>query len=234
MLKKEEFAAMQDHTCICNYVSKETVAKFCKDAIEYGFACLYVNQADIAMAKAIVGDKVHIGCPVGFPYGTNTTETKIFEGLNAIDNGASELDIVINVNKLKDGDHKYVSDELKAFVKAVKEKKPDVIVKAIIECYYLTREEKIIACNIVADSGADYVKQATGTTPDSFFVGDIKLMNSAVGDRIKIKSAGHIVNLEDAVGTIAFGASRVGNDMAVRWMQEWDDCRWSDEIKTLK
>jgi deoxyribose-phosphate aldolase len=234
VITKKEFAAMQDHSCLGTSVLKDSVRKFCREAIKYGFACVYVNQCDVAFARSIVGDKVGVGCPVGFPYGINTTESKIFEGLNAIDNGASALDIVINVSRLKDGDTEYVSNELQSFIKAVREKKPDVLIKVIIECYCLTHDEKITACNIVADSGADYIKQGTGTTPDSFHLGDIKLMNAVVGKRIKIKSAGCIMNLEDALGTIAFGATRIGNDKAPKWLEEWDKECWSAEISGIK
>lgn len=233
MVSKKEFCSMMDHSIIGPVVRKEQVIQYCNEAIEYGFPCVYVNQCDVAYAKSIVGDKVNVGTPIGFPQGINTTECKIFEGINAIENGASELDVVINVSRLKDGDKEYILNELKAFVKAMKEKKADVIVKVIIECDLLTREEKIMACNIVANSGADYVKQATGTTAYSFHLGDIKLMNSAVGNRIKIKSAGHIRNLEDALGTIALGATRIGNNMAVQWLKEWDDGRWFEDIKHI-
>ena len=158
MITKEQFAAAQDHSCLGNYVSKDEVVKFCNEVLEYGFASVYVNPADVKLAKSIIGDKAGVGTVIGFPQGVTTTETKIFEGLNAIDNGASELDIVINISKLKDGDVDYCYNELSQFVQAMKAKKPDVIVKCIIECYHLTHAEKITACKIVADSGCDYIK----------------------------------------------------------------------------
>lgn len=232
MLTKKEFAAMQDHSVLGNYVSKEDVERFCKETLEYGFAAVYVNPADVKLAKSILQDKGAVGTVIGFPQGVTTTKTKIFEGLDAIENGADELDIVINISKLKDGDTEYCLQELTEFTKAMKEKKPDVIVKVIIECYYLTHAEKITACKIVADSGADYVKQSTGTTPySSFNLGDVKLLNAIVGDRIKVKAAGWIGNLEDAIGTIEFGASRIGNSIAPEWLSEWDENHWYDEVK---
>jgi deoxyribose-phosphate aldolase len=232
MLTKEQFAAMQDHSCLGNYVSHDDVVRFCNEVLQYGFASVYVNPCDVKLAKSIIGDKAGVGTVIGFPQGVNTTETKIFEGLNAIDNGATELDIVINISKLKDGDHDYCRNELTEFTKAMKARKNDVIVKVIIECYHLTHAEKIAACYIVADSGADYIKQSTGTTPNSSFnLGDIKLMNALVGDRLKIKSAGWIINLEDAIGTVEFGASRIGNSIAPQWLAEWDENHWYDPIK---
>ncbi len=234
MITKEQFAAVQDHSCLGNYVSQETVKRFCEEVLEYGFASVYVNPSDVKYARSIIGNRAAVGTVIGFPQGVNTIESKIFEGINAIEQGANELDIVINISKLKDGETEYCLKELTEFTKAMKEKDSEVIVKVIIECYYLTHAEKIKACKIVADSGADYIKQSTGTTPNnSFNLGDIKLMNALVGDRIKIKSAGWIMNLEDAVGTIEFGASRVGNSEAVQWLKEWDENHWYDPIKTL-
>ena len=191
MLTKKEFASMQDHSCLGNYVSRETVIQFCNEVLEYGFAAVYVNPSDVALAKSIIGDKAHLGTVIGFPQGVTTTETKIFEGLNAIENGADELDIVNNISKLKDGNLDYCRDELTRFVKAMKEKDPNVCVKVIIECYYLTHAEKIAIAQIVADAGADFIKQSTGTTPESSFnLGDVKLLNALVGDRIQVKAAG--------------------------------------------
>jgi len=232
MITKEQFAAMQDHSCLGNYVSRADVEQFCKEVLEYGFASVYVNPSDVELARSIIGDRAAVGTVIGFPQGVATTKSKINEGLDAIENGASELDVVINISKLKDGDHDYCLDELTKFTKAMKEKRPDVIIKVIIECYHLTHAEKIAACTIVADSGADYIKQSTGTTPNSSFnLGDVKLFNALVGDRIKIKSSGWIINLEDAIGTIEFGASRIGNSIAPQWLSEWDENHWYDPIK---
>lgn len=136
--------------------------------------------------------------------------------------------MVSNVSRLKDGDPAYVRKELTEFVKAVKAKKPDVLVKVIIECYYLSHAEKVTACELVVESGADYVKQSTGTTPNSSFcLGDTRLFKSVVGDRIKIKSSGWIMNVEDAIGSIEFGASRVGNSRGPQWLAEFDQQLWS-------
>ncbi len=234
MLTKKEFASMQDHSCLGNYVSRETVIQFCNEVLEYGFAAVYVNPSDVALAKSIIGDKAHVGTVIGFPQGVTTTETKIFEGLNAIENGADELDIVNNISKLKDGNLDYCRDELTRFVKAMKEKDPNVCVKVIIECYYLTHAEKIAIAQIVADAGADFIKQSTGTTPESSFnLGDVKLLNALVGDRIQVKAAGWIGNLEDAIGTIEFGATRIGNSIAPQWLDEWEENHWYDPVKKL-
>ena len=234
MLTKEAFAAMQDHSCLGNYVSQKEVERFCREVLEYGFASVYVNPSDVKLARTLIGDKAGVGTVIGFPQGVSTAETKIYEGLDAIGKGASELDVVINISKLKDGEHAYCLDELSRFTAAVKAECRDVLVKVIIECYYLSHAEKIAACGIVADSGADYIKQSTGTSPNnSFNLGDIKLFNALIGDRIKIKSSGWIMNLEDAIGTVEFGASRIGNSIAPQWLAEWDENHWYDPIKKL-
>ena len=168
-----------------------------------------------------------MGTTIGFPHGATTTGAKIAEGLEALDNGATELDIVINVSRLKDSDTEYVKRELSEFTEKIKAKKTSALVKAIVECYFLTHAEKIVACNLVAESGPDFIKQSTGTTPNSSFcLGDIKLFKAIVGNRIKIKSSGWIMNIEDAIGSIEFGASRVGNNLGPQWLKEFDENRW--------
>jgi len=227
MVTKEQFAKAQDHSILGTYVPRDDVRRFCEETMEHGFAAVYVNPGDVKYAKGIVGDKAKVGTVIGFPQGANTTAVKIFEGLDAIENGADELDIVINVSRLKDGDTEYVKNELVEFNKAMKKKKADAIVKVIIECYYLTHGDKITAAEIVADSGVDYIKQSTGTTPNnSFTLGDTKLLKAIVGDRVKIKSSGWIITIEDAIGSMEFGASRIGNSLGVQWLEEFDENRW--------
>lgn len=230
MLTKEQFAAMQDHTIIGVYCDEKQIVKMCKEALEHGFACMYVNQCDIPLARTIIpkDSKTRVGAPIGFPWGVMTTEAKIAEALDAIDKGANSLDLVINVSKLKNGHTDYVRNELKAFVDAVRAKADDILIKVIVECFYLTRAEKLLAADLVADSGADYVKQATGTTPNySYTLGDLKLLKSAVGDRCGVKAAGWIINVEDAISAIEVcGATLVGNDLAVQWLKDFDDNRW--------
>ena len=227
MLTKEQFAKMQDHSILGTYCKSSDVRRFCEEVLEYGFASVYVNPCDVPFAKSLVGNRAAVGTVIGFPQGATTTRTKIFEGLEAIDNGATELDVVINVSRLKNGDTAYVKNELTEFVKAVKAKKSGVLVKVIIECYYLAHDEKVAACNLVVESGADYVKQSTGTTPNSSFcLGDTRLLKNVVGDKIRIKSSGWIMNVEDAIGSIEFGASRVGNSLGPQWLDEFDRQLW--------
>ncbi|MCL1854734.1 MAG: deoxyribose-phosphate aldolase [Clostridia bacterium] len=228
MLTKKEFAAKMDHSCLGTHVPQKEVEKFCREAIDYGFAAVYVNPHDVPLASRLLkGTAVKVGTVVGFPQGTASTKVKIFEALDSIENGADELDLVLNVSRLKDGDVDYVRAELNDFVSAVKARSADVLVKVIIECHYLTHSEKIIATNLVAESGADYVKQATGTTPNwSFTLGDVKLLAVTAAGRCKVKSSGWIMNIEDAIGSIEFGAERVGNSLAIQWLEEFDENVW--------
>lgn len=226
-MTKQEFAAKQDHSVLGTSVSAKDIKQFCEETIQYGFAAVYVNPIYVTYAKQCVGDKAKIGTVIGFPQGATTTESKIFEGLQAIDNGADELDVVIAVGKIKDGDWDYVRKDLTDFAKAMHDKKPDAIVKVIIECYYLSHAEKIQAAEIVATCGADYIKQSTGTTPNnSFTLGDTKLLKAVIGDRIKLKSSGWIITIEDAIGSIEFGADRIGNSLGIQWLEEFDENRW--------
>lgn len=227
MITKEQFAKVQDHSILGPYCKRTDVKKYCEEVLRFGFAAVYVNPCDVAYAKSIIGNRAGVGTVIGFPQGASTTRAKISEGLDAIDNGATELDVVMNVSRFKDGDGDYVKSELTDFVKAVKARNPQVIVKVIIECFYLTHKEKIAACKTVWESGADYVKQSTGTTPlSSFGLGDVRLLTRVCGDRIKVKSAGWTVSIEDAIGCIEFGASRIGNGSGPQWMKEFDQNRW--------
>ena len=122
MITKKQFASVQDHSILGTYCPRSDVKKFCEEVLEYGFAAVYVNPCDVSYAKSILGDRAGVGTVIGFPQGATTTRTKIFEALEAIDNGATELDVVINVSRLKDGDTAYVENELTQFVKAVKGK----------------------------------------------------------------------------------------------------------------
>lgn len=229
-ITKEQFAAMIDHSCLGPTVTKAEVKQFCEEALQYGFACVYVNPCDAEYAKSILGDKIHVGIPIGFPQGIVSTKTKIFEGLEAIEKGADELDVVINVSRLKDKDDDYVRNELNVFVKTMKEKKADVIIKVIIECPLLNRDEKVRASNIVANSGADYIKQATGTTSGySYLIGDLKMLKKAVGGRVKVKASGAMgCCIDDALAAIEVGVERIGNNAAVNWLKDFDQNAWMD------
>ena len=228
MISREEFASRIDHAAIGTAITREQVERFIQEAIAYHFAAVYVNPCDVAFAKArLAGTGVLVGAGAGANQGVNTVDCKIAEALEAIEDGADCVELYMNVSRLLDGDEAYVRDEVNRFVKAVKAKKRDAVVKVIIECPYLNREQKVKACEIVAQSGAEYVKESSGSAQNAnFSLADIRLMKSVVGERCKIKAAGDVNTLENAVGAMEFGADLVGNDRGPQWMEEFDQCMW--------
>ena len=229
MLTKEQFAAMQDHSILEPYATEAAIRKGCEETMKYDFSAVYVNPCWVSFAKNIVGKRAKVGTVVGFPNGANTTKIKILEALEEIENGADDLDLVINISKLKSGDFTYVEDELKQFVKSVKGKKPDVVIKIIIETCYLNHDEKVKACEIVARSGADYIKTSTGCGPAGCKVSDIRIMRRIVGDKVKIKGADRISSIEDALSIIEEGATLLGESHAIEWLADWDKQLWFDK-----
>ena len=235
MITREQFCKMQDHALLRPYCKRQEVKKWCEEALKYGFASVCLNPCEVAYAKTIFGDRKGVGTVIGYPQGTNTTKTKIFESLDAIDNGADELDVVMNISRFKEGDYEYVKNELVEIVKAVKAKDPTVLVKVIFERTYLTEEEIPIIANIVLESGADYIKEATGYSPvgktpdEGCGPEDIKLIKKVVGDRLKIKSAGGTNTLEDCIKVIEEGASRVGHVYIPMWLEEAGEDFWKEK-----
>ena len=228
MISRKEFALMQDHSILEPNATKDGVTQRCRETLEHGLGATYVNPCWVSYAKSLLGNRAKVGTVVGFPFGANTTATKIAEGLECIDNGADKLDVVINISKLKTGETVYVEKELRDFVTAMKKRRSDVTVKVIIECCYLTHDEKVAACRIVGDSGADFIKTSTGTGTGGARIGDIRLMRKLVGDKVKIKAAAQITSIEDALAVIEEGASAIGENTAVKLLEDFDKQLWSD------
>ncbi len=228
MLTRKQFAKMQDHSVLDPFATVEQIKNCCEETLKYGFGATYVNPSFVSYAKSIIGDKAMVGIPIGFPFGANTTKIKIAEALEGIENGADKLDIVLNISKIKSGDFIYAENELKEFCKIMKAKKPNIIVTAIIETCYLTHDEKIRTSEIVRDSGADYIKTSTGTGPRGANIGDIRLMRKVCQNKVKIKAAALFTGIEDVIAIIEEGASVIGDNSAIRWMEEWDKQLWFD------
>lgn len=226
-MTKQEFAAMQDHSILEPYQTKAAIADMVAQTVQYGFNCTYVEPCHVKYAVELSAGKGKVGTVIGFPWGTTTTEIKIAEGLQCVEDGAHALDIVINYSMLKSGEDDYVRDELVRFVKAVKAKDENVVIKVIIECCYLTHDEKVRAINIVKESGADYIKTSTGTGSGGCRIGDIRLMKRMLGDSVKIKAAAQITNIEDALAVIEEGATLIGENTAVKLLADWDEERWT-------
>jgi len=206
-------ASYIDHTILKPDTTKEMVKKICEEAKEYKFASVCVNPYYVKyVSELLQGTEVKVTSVIGFPFGSNTKETKAFEATDAINNGANELDMVINIGALKDKDYIIVKEDIKAVVDAANGK---AIVKVIIESSLLTDEEKIKVCQLAKESGADYVKTSTGFSTGGATVEDIRLMRETVGPKIGVKASGGIRDLNKAKEMIEAGATRIGASSSV-------------------
>ncbi len=202
-----------DHTLLKPQATEDQVKKICEEAREYGFASVCVNSYYTALVrKELDGTQVKTCVVVGFPLGATTKEVKAFETKNAIENGAQEIDMVINVGALKSKKYDDVKSDIKAVVDAAKGK---ALVKVILETCLLTDEEKVKACEISKEVGADFVKTSTGFSTGGATVEDIKLMRETVGPDMGVKASGGVRTKEDAEAVIAAGASRIGASASI-------------------
>ncbi len=202
-----------DHTVLKAQTTQAEVIKVCKEAKEYGFFSVCINPSYIALAKKeLDGSDVKICTVIGFPLGANTSQVKAFETKDAIEKGAHEVDMVINIGALKDKKYDYVEKDIKAVVDAADKK---ALVKVIIETCYLTDEEKKIACELAKKAGTDYVKTSTGFGSGGSTPEDIKLMRETVGREIGVKASGGVRTIEDAKAVIEAGASRIGASASI-------------------
>lgn len=213
-ISREQLAKIIDSTLVKATATKSDVEKLCEEAIKYGFGCVVVNPAYVKLASYLLrNSKVKVCSTVGFPFGVALPEIKALEAVKAVEDGASELDMVINLGALKSGDHELVKRDIKAVVD-VKRLSEDVIVKVIIETTQLTTEEKITACKLAKEAGADFVKTSTGLFGKGATVEDVKLMRQVVGNDMGVKAAGGIRTYADAVAMIEAGANRIGTSTA--------------------
>lgn len=196
-----------DHTLLKPEAQKAAIEKLCREAKEYDFASVCVNPCWIDVAKKeLAGSDVNVCVVIGFPLGAMTTEAKVFEASDAVKKGADEVDMVLNVGKLKDGDDAYVTDE----IRKIKEAVGAHVLKVIIEACLLTDEEKVRACRDAMAAGADFVKTSTGFSAGGATVHDVKLMKETVGDKLKVKAAGGVRTPEEFQAMIDAGAERIG------------------------
>ena len=215
----KELAAIIDHTNLKPDATKDDIRKLCYEAIKYGFASVCVHPYYIELASSILkGSGVKAGTVAGFPTGANTKESKTFEARDAVNRGAEELDMVLNIGALKSGDIQTVMEDIKGVVQVAGEY--GVVVKVILETCYLTDEEKVLACRIAKEACADFVKTSTGLGPGGARAEDVRLMRETVGPEFGVKAAGGIRSYEDAVKMIRAGANRLGTSSAVKIMEE--------------
>ena len=201
-----------DHTILKATASSADVQKLCEEAIEHEFYSVCVNGCYVADAKHLLqGTDVKVAAVVGFPLGAMTTAAKVFEAKEAVENGASEIDMVINVAKLKDGEFEYVENE----IRQIKEAIGDNVLKVIIETCYLTDEEKVKACELSLVAKADFVKTSTGFGTGGATYEDVKLMKSVVGDNAKVKASGGVRDKETAQKYVELGAERLGTSSGI-------------------
>lgn len=201
-----------DHTILKATASSSDVQKLCEEAIEHEFYSVCVNGCYVADAKHLLqGTDVKVAAVVGFPLGAMTTAAKVFEAKDAVENGASEIDMVINVAKLKDGEFEFVKNE----IRQIKEAIGDNVLKVIIETCYLTDEEKVKACELSLAAKADFVKTSTGFGTDGATYEDVKLMKSVVGDNAKVKASGGVRDKETAQKYVDLGAERLGTSSGI-------------------
>ena len=233
-ITREQFCGMVDHALLRQCNTREQLDKFCDDTVRYGFGSLCIFPCDVKYAKQRMGDKGEVCAVIGYPMGANTTETKVFEALQAIDDGAKELDFVMNISRFMDGDDDYVLGELRRCVNASKAKRPDVVVKVIIEVYWLDREEDLRrACELVIASGADYVKQATGYAPDPYHntcgLENMAKLREICGDRIRLKSAGVPDSLEQCIQMYKeYDIDKFGGNF-IEWIDAAGEDFWKDK-----
>ncbi len=216
-INKSMLAKMIDHTLLKATATEGEIVKLCAEADKYGFASVCVNPWFVPLAyRHLKQTEVKVCTVVGFPLGATTTATKVHEAVEAVKNGAHEIDMVINLGMLKSGCREQVLDDIKAVVDATSQQNPAVIVKVIIETCYLNREEKILACQLALKAGAHFVKTSTGFGTAGAVVEDVKLMRETVGTQMGVKAAGGIKTAEDALKLINAGANRLGASAGVK------------------
>ena len=210
-----QLAGMFDHTLLKPYVTDEEFRTLCADADRFGFCMVAINSAQTALCKGFLKESpVHVGAAISFPLGQTTIESKVFETKDAIANGADEIDYVVNLVQLKNGNDAYIEEEMRAITELCREH--GVISKVIFENCYLTQEEKLRLCAIASRVKPDFIKTSTGFSTGGATFHDVELFAKHVKPGVKIKAAGGISSLDDAEKFIELGASRLGTSRVVK------------------
>jgi deoxyribose-phosphate aldolase len=213
-----QLAAMIDHTLLKAEATPAMVDKLCGEASEYRFASVCVNSCNVARcARALQGSGVLVCSVVGFPLGANVTRVKAFEAEGAIDDGAREIDMVLNVGSLKAGDYALVKSDISAVVEVSHTRGAHC--KVIIETALLSDEEKVAACLLIVEAGADFCKTSTGFGPAGATAADVALMRAVVGPKVGVKAAGGIRTYADAMAMVNAGANRIGASAGIQILQ---------------
>lgn len=209
---KNKILSIVDHTLLTQTATWKEIKQILDDSIKYEVASACIPASYVKRAKEYVDSKLAICTVIGFPNGYSTTAVKVFETEDAIKNGADEIDMVINIGDVKNGDYQSILEKIKKIKKACGKK----VLKVIIETCLLTEEEKIKMCKVVTESGAEYIKTSTGFSTGGATFEDVALMKKFVGENVKIKAAGGISSLEDAEKFMELGANRLGTSRIVK------------------
>jgi deoxyribose-phosphate aldolase len=213
-------AALIDHTLLKPEATPDQIAQLCYEARKYGFATVCINPTHVALAAQLLhGSAVGVCTVVGFPLGATPPEVKAYEAQVALDQGATEIDMVVNIGALKARDYEMVARDIRAVVRVCHARTPPALVKAIIEAALLTDEEKIAACLLAKESGADYVKTSTGFAAGGATVADVALMRRTVGQQMGVKAAGGVRTRDEAEAMVKAGATRIGASAGVKIVQ---------------
>jgi len=208
-LTSAQVAKAIDHSLLRPELDLDTVAAGVRLAVAYDVASATVRPADVALAAGLVaGSGVLVGTVVGFPHGSSTTATKAFESARALDDGAHELDMVLNIGRLRSGRDHEVRDEIRIIVELAADR--GAIVKVILENAYLTDEQKVLGCRLAEEAGAAFVKTSTGFAPTGATLADLELMRASVSPRVQVKAAGGVRTLDALLDVLAIGVTRVG------------------------
>lgn len=215
-MNKQDILSKVDHTLLKQTATWEQIKVICDEGVKNKTASVCIPPCYVKQAKQYVGNGVAICTVIGFPNGNMTTASKVFETEDAVNNGADEIDMVVNVGDVKSGNYEKVLEEIVAIKKACHGR----LLKVIIETCLLTDEEKISLCKVVTQSGAEYIKTSTGFSTGGATFEDVKLMRKHVGEHVKVKAAGGISSVEDAETFIALGAERLGTSRLIPLLKD--------------
>jgi deoxyribose-phosphate aldolase len=218
-LTPQSLAALIDHTFLKPFGTPQDIQELCEEARQYNFAMVAINPAEVMnCVRLLAGSRVRVGAAIGFPLGQNTSAGKAFEMRDAIQKGANEIDMVINLRALQSGETALVRQEITDMVNACRPAR--VISKVILETCYLTEPQKRLVCQMAREEGADFVKTSTGFGPGGATVADVRLMRAVVGPEMGVKAAGRIRDLATVLAMLAAGATRIGTSAGVSIIEE--------------
>ncbi|MCR5096170.1 MAG: deoxyribose-phosphate aldolase [Erysipelotrichaceae bacterium] len=219
-LNREKLCKLFDHTYLKAYAQQKDFERLCDEARQYGFMMVAINSAPVALCKRLLsGSDVHVGAAIAFPLGQTSIRSKCAETIEAINNGADEIDYVINIGKAKDHDYDYIKEEMEAIVKICKER--SVLSKVIFENCYLDKEEIRQLALIAKEVKPDFIKTSTGFGTSGAAVEDVRLMKETVGDEVKVKAAGGIRDWPTCKAMLEAGTERIGTSSSIKILEEF-------------